>query len=136
MQPTMKEHLAIFTSGLGEKILDGQKVVEARFSERKMVPFGVVSSGDLVYVKPAGKEVIGQFKVKKVISFDSLDFADLEKIKNEYEEKIGADNNFWKAHQGAKYGTLIFIGNTTRFLIAPIKVPKKDSRGWVVLRDR
>lgn len=129
----MREHLAIFKKGLGDLILDGQKTIESRFSMAKMVPFGSVASGDKVYIKPTGGEVIGQFIVKKVISYDGLIEGDLNKIKEIYGDQIGADEDFWESHQSAKYGTLIFIGETNRFLVPTIQVPKKDSRGWVLL---
>lgn len=102
----MKKHLAIFKGNGGEMILTGQKTIESRFSRAKIAPFGQISSGDLVYIKPSGKEIIGQFKVKKVVFIDKAN---------------------------GKYVTLIFIGESSRFLTAPLKIPKKDLRGWVVL---
>ncbi len=129
----MKKHLAIFSNGLGEMILSGQKTVESRFSKTKMPPFGEVSAGDLVYIKPTGQDLIGQFKVKKVIFYDGMDVTDLKDIQERYGQEIAADKSFWQKHQGAKFGTLIFIGQTTKFLTSPIKITKKDQRGWVVL---
>ena len=102
----MKKHLAIFKDRIGELILNGEKVIETRFSIAKIAPYGQVESGDLVYIKPSGKEIIGQFRVKKVVFIDKAN---------------------------GKYATLIFVGQTERFLTAPIKIHKKDLRGWVVL---
>ena len=103
------KHLAIFKEQGAEKILSGQKTIESRFARRRIAPFGLVSSGDLVYIKPSGKDIIGQFRVKKVIFFD-----------------LGQVSH--------RYVTLIFIGESTRFITSPIKLKKKDQRGWVVLR--
>ncbi len=66
------KHLAIFKGDGGEKILTGEKLIETRFSKSKIPPFGVISTGDLVYIKPSGGDIIGQFRVKKVIFFDGL----------------------------------------------------------------
>ncbi len=129
----MKKHLAIFSVGIGEKILNGEKTIESRFSRAKIAPFGIVSNGDLVYIKPAGEEIIGQFRVKKVISFEGLDLDDLSNIKEQYGEFLAVSEDFWDQHQAAKYGTLIFIGESNKFITSPIKIPKKDLRGWVVL---
>lgn len=115
------KHLAIFKRGDGEKILSGQKTIEARFSKKKITPFGLVSSGDLVYIKPAGKEVVGQFRVKKVIFYDGIDLSDLSHL------------GIVSVPEDAKYCIIIFIGQVDQFLVSPIKIPKKDSRGWVVL---
>lgn len=129
----MRKHLAIFKGRVGELILKGEKLVETRFSKAKIVPFGVVSSGDLVYIKPSGKDIIGQFRVKKVIFYDGLDPGDIKVIKETYGQEITADDDYWQRKSNSIYGTLIFIGQTTPFITAPTKIPKKDLRGWVVL---
>lgn len=127
------KHLAIFSGNLAEDILSGKKTVESRFSRAKIAPFGAISSGDLVYIKPSGGDIIGQFRVQKVISIEGLEISDLETIKKRYGNQILADESFWQAHQNAKYATLIFIGTTTKFITSPITYAKKDLRGWVVL---
>lgn len=129
----MTKHLAIFKGDGAEKILSGQKKIESRFSRSRISPFGAISAGDLVYIKPSGEEIIGQFRVKKVIFYDGLNDQDLEDIKKTFGGPIGQGNDYWKAKKGCKYGTLIFIGDSNRFITAPLKYPKKDLRGWVVL---
>lgn len=129
----MQKHLAIFKGEGGELILTGKKVVESRFSKRKSPPFGSISSGDLVYIKPSGKDMIGQFKVLKVIFYDNLDLSDLSNLKTKYGKDLAVDESYWTNKTNSKYGTLIFIGESSRFITAPIKIPKKDLRGWVVL---
>lgn len=125
--------MAIFKGKAGELILSGQKRVESRFSKVKTVPFGMISSGDLVYIKPSGKEIIGEFRVKKVIFFDGISPEDMAGIQKEYEKDLAADKAYWTNKTNSKYGTLIFIGDSSRFITSPVKFPKKDLRGWVVL---
>lgn len=129
----MKKHLAIFKGDGGELILSGQKTVEPRFSKAKNPPFGAIGSGDLVYIKPSGKDIIGQFRVKKVIFYDGLTDNDLEEIKKTFGEGILQGIDYWEEKKGSKYGTLIFIGDSSRFITSPIRPSKKDLRGWVVL---
>ena len=131
MQPM--KHLAIFKGHGGELILTGQKTIESRFSRAKIAPFGQISSGDLVYIKPSGKDIIGQFKVKKVIFIDNFDLNDLAELRKKYGEQIAMDEDYWKGKEASKVATIIFIGESSRFLTAPLKIPKKDWRGWVVL---
>jgi hypothetical protein len=129
----MKKHLAIFKKGAGELILSGQKTIETRFSKSKVAPFLQVSTGDLVYIKPVGKDIIGQFRVKKVIFFDGLKEEDLIEIEKQFGEKILADSDYFKQKKVASFGTLIYVGQVTPFITSPIKFTKKDLRGWVVL---
>lgn len=127
------KHLAIFRDRAGEAILSGQKTIESRFSKVKNPPFGVVSSGDLVYIKPSGKDIIGQFRVKKVIFFDGLGLSDLSNLRNLYGKELAAEGEYWEKNKNARYGTLIFIGDSSRFITSPIKIKKSDLRGWVVV---
>ncbi len=127
------KHLAIFKGDGAENILNGKKTIESRFSKGKIAPFGIISKGDLVYIKTSGGEIIGQFRVTKVIFFDGLNFEDLEYLKEKYGKEIASDEAYWLKVKDSKYGSLIFIGSCTRFITSPIKVPKKDLRGWVIL---
>ena len=129
----MKKHLAIFKGSAAEDILTGKKTIDSRFSKSKIAPYGQVSKGDLVYIKPSGKEIIGQFRVKKVIFYDGLIQQDLEQIKTTYNQAIATDNSYWQSKQQSKYGSIIFIGESSRFITSPIKYSKKDLRGWAVL---
>ncbi len=112
-----------------ESILAGKKTVESRFSQKKIAPYGQISVGDIVYMKPQGSEIMGQFKVKKAAFFEGLDQADIEKIFADYGKEIGP----WKVEEGVKYATLIFISASERFITPPVKIEKRDRRGWVVL---
>lgn len=125
--------MAIFKGDGAEKILSGEKTIESRFSKRKTPPFGAISSGDLVYIKPSGQDIIGQFRVKKVIFYDGLD---LGEIREKYGKELALDESYWKGKEKCRYGTLIFIGDCTTFITSPIKLRKKDLRGWVVLDKR
>lgn len=129
----MQRHLAIFKGDTGKLILEGKKTIESRFSQNKSAPYQQVSSGDLVYIKPSGKEIIGQFRVKKVIFFDGLTEEDFKQIKKDYEGALQVDDNYWEAKANSRYGTLIWIDQTQQFLTSPVKFNKKDLRGWVVL---
>ena len=128
------KHLAIFKGEGANLIIVGKKSMESRFSKRKDVPFGQISAGDLVYVKPSGKDVIGQFRVKKVIFYDGLEVGDTGEVREKYGSKLAVDESYWKGKETARYGTLIFIGEVDPFITSPIKIPKKDLRGWVVLK--
>ncbi len=121
-----------------EAILNGKKTIETRFSLHKIAPFGVISKEDLIYMKPPGEEVIGQFRVKKVFSFDGLTEQDIDDIFMKYGNQIGIgqieeDNKYHINKKQSKYGTLIFIGDSERFITSPIKIKKSDQRGWMVI---
>ncbi|MBI4036788.1 ASCH domain-containing protein [Candidatus Daviesbacteria bacterium] len=129
----MKKHLAIFKGDAGDLILQGKKTIESRFSKVKNVPFGIISAGDLVYIKPSGKDIIGQFRVKKVHFFDNLDLSDLKFLRKRYGKELVMEEQYWDKRKDARFGTIIFIGSFSRFITSPVRYHKKDLRGWVVL---
>lgn len=116
-----------------EAILSGKKTIETRFSKAKIAPFGQVAVGDLVYMKPPGEEIIGQFRVKKVFCYKGFDLSDLSSLSNLYKKEIAAEEEYWEKKKDSKFATLIFIGESERFITSPIRIKKSDMRGWVVL---
>lgn len=134
----MKKHLAIFTRNAIKAIVSGQKTVETRFSKKKIAPFGMVNVGDIIYMKPPGEELSGQFVATKVISIEGLDEKDWEWIKTEFGQKISFGSvaemkNYYKEHEGSKFATIIQMGKIEQFVTSPIKIEKRDLRGWMVL---
>lgn len=129
----MKKHLAIMNKPTIEDILSGRKTIETRFSQHKISPFGEIGVGDLVYIKPPGEEVVGQFRVKKVISYEGLELNDLSYLREKYEKEMVTEGDYWGKKRKAKFGTLIFIGESERFITSPVKIKKSDMRGWMVL---
>ncbi|OGE30380.1 hypothetical protein A2631_01245 [Candidatus Daviesbacteria bacterium RIFCSPHIGHO2_01_FULL_44_29] len=134
----MRRHLAIFTPQAVKEIFAGRKTIETRFSNKRLVPFGQVSKGDVVFIKPSGQEISGQFIVKKVLFFEGLDQTDFEIIKKAYGKDLSfgsmeQDVSYFKNKESAQFGTVIFIDRVERFITSPLKVPKSNRRGWVVL---
>ena len=134
----MTKHLAIMKPAVIQAVLSGRKTIESRFSQAKIVPFGVVAPGDLVYMKEPGGEIIGQFRVKKVYSYQGLNPEDIEHLIKQYGQQIDSGNKvedqaYWKSKLQSRYGTLIFISGVERLITSPIRIQKRDQRGWVVL---
>lgn len=134
----MKKHLAIFSKDAIEQIFNGKKTIETRFSQKRVLPFGKVEVGDLIYIKPPGEDIVGSFKAKKIVSYEGLDKEDWKQIKQLFGEKLSfgnkkADIEFFNKHSNARFGTLIYIDNVEQFITSPLKIAKKDLRSWVIL---
>ena len=126
------KHLAIFDEKTTKKVLLGEKTLDLRLSQNRIAPFGRVSSGDLVLVKKSGGDVIGEFKVRRVITYDNLSKEQIAKIKKDYNRFLKMDSLYWHEKEDAKFGTLIFMEKFQPTLL-PLKIKKRDQRGWVVL---
>lgn len=134
----MARHLAIFSKSSIKQIFSGKKTVETRFSKKRIAPFAQISVGDIIYIKPPGEEVVGQFTAKKVISFEGIEEGDWAYIKKQFGKKmaLGTEEEiyqYFNKNLEAKFGTIILMDNLEQFITSPLKVEKKDLRGWMVL---
>jgi hypothetical protein len=129
------QHLAIFTPPFLDLILDGKKTIEGRFSKVRCAPFESVEEGDVVLMKKSGGLVQGAFVVAKVETFRNLNSEALKNLETAYSEGLcaSADPLYWERRKDCKYATLLHVGKFQRFE-KPFPFPKKDRRGWVVLK--
>ena len=114
----MKKHLAIFQKSFLDLILEGEKTIESRFSQKKIAPYGQVNIGDIVLMKKSGKKkVFGEFTVQNVLEFEELNSVKLEEIKEKYGKSMcaSAGQYFWEKRSQAKFATLIFISEVKKY---------------------
>lgn len=129
---TFALHLAIFVEPYLEYVLEGKKTVESRFSTRRFAPYQQVSTGDVLLLKASGGPIVGVCQVTHVW-FYHLDPESWRFIQTHFTEALCAqDPAFWTARQHATFATLMRVQHVRR--LAPIPFPKRDRRGWVVLR--
>lgn len=130
-----RRHLAIFLKkGGAEKILSGEKTVEIRLSQSRIVPYGKVTKDDEVYLKDAGGLILGSVEIDNVLFYDHLTPEMIANIRREYSEAMQIEDSFWQTKVNCHYATIIFLKNPHRFLAAP-SYKKHDRRGWVVIEE-
>lgn len=129
-------HLAVLAKPYLELIMDGIKTIESRFSRNGCAPFGCVANGDVVLLKPSGGPVMGFFTVSGVWELKQRPFEVLHDILVDSGAEICAPEEFYTslAHRGVEYATLMHIYGATSMPF--LSIPKRDQRGWVVLRAR
>lgn len=128
---TRTVHLAVFVEPFLTFVLQGKKSIESRFSTRQCAPFRRVSIGDIVLLKEASGPVRGICEVAKTWYFD-LESVPLADVRERFADGICAtDDAFWRAREKADYATLLKLRSVRA--VSPIRCPKRDRRGWVVL---
>ena len=128
----MANHLAVLKRAYLELILSGQKTIECRLTRTPKPPFGVLQTGQRIYLKQSSGPVRGLAKAGKVICRRIDGPEDLREIRQEYGGEIMAKDGFWESNGGAGYCTLIFL-EEVRGIREPFWISKRDMRGWVVL---
>lgn len=124
-------HLAIVNQPYLNLILEGKKTIESRFTINKCAPYNKIKSGDIVFIKDAGKPVIAYFKVRAV-QFIINENQNVDNIKENFSKEICANNDeFWSERKCKRYISLIWIDTVVK--INPFNVEKKDKRAWVTI---
>lgn len=133
-------HLAILTPGWIERILDGSKTIESRFTKVRCAPFGKVNAGDIVYIKESGGLVKGMFTVAKVETFENLTEGQIcDLFYKEYREQIFSSLSAsmqrppdkWLT---AKHATLIHVSDPIAF-DNPFAYRQKGRSAWIPALD-
>lgn len=126
-------HLAVMTGCYLDRLLDGTKTIESRFTRHRVAPFERVATGDVVFFKPAGGPITAAGLAGEVQHLD-LCKVPLERIAAQYGTAIApADVTFWADRAAARYATLVTMLDVVK--TEPVLVQKRDRRGWVVLND-
>ena len=126
-------HLAILLEPYLQYILDGTKTVESRFSKNRIAPYNMVDPGDVVLLKKVAARSISGVCVVRKVWFYQLNPDTWSEIRDRFSKALRADHSsFWKRRETAQFATLMRIGEVHP--LPPIEIPKRDRRGWVILR--
>lgn len=127
-------HLAVFVEPFLGYLLSGKKTVESRFSAVRFPPYQRVSRGDVVLIKKSGGPVVGICEVGAAWFYE-LNPNTWGTIRREFADAICAETpDFWSSREHAGFASLMFVSRVRE--LPGIDWPKRDRRGWVVLRDR
>jgi hypothetical protein len=123
-------HVAVMLEPFLGHILAGRKSIESRFSKYKITPYGAVDEGDFVLLK-AGP-LRASFRASSVRHIE-LDPGERARLVRDHSRAICADRAFWQARENKSFATLIGVSDVRR--LTPIRISKKDRRGWLVVRE-
>ena len=125
-------HLAIFVKPYLSYVLEGKKTVESRFATKRFAPYGQVATGDVILLKQSSGPILGLSLVSQVW-FYNLDTESLKQLRKDFTDALCAqDPSFWRQREQASFATLMRL--TSVRAVSPVAFPKRDQRGWVVLR--
>lgn len=125
------EYLAILSNeNYLEKILNGTKIIESRFSKNKILPYNQLKENDIVYLKVTGKkEIKARFKVEDIKYFEQLNPQKMLELEKMYGKEINASSEYWQLKKHANYGTLIWVKEAQK--IEPIIFQKKNRSAFL-----
>jgi len=130
----VKYHLVILKKPYLDAILDGRKPVESRFWKTKRYAFGRVSPGDILLLKLSSGPVCAAATVEAVKNFENLTPEQIAEIKQQYNNYIMGNDEYWHSRMNCKFGFLVWLKDVRA--IEPVRISKKDWRAWVVLTEK
>jgi len=128
----MTTHLMIVPHRSLGPILTGRQTIEPRLGTDRGVPFGLVSEGDRVYIKPNGGRVAAQATVRRVDEFEDLTPEDILALRETYNDRILGPDEFWDAKIESRFATLVTLErvgliHTERGIPEELLAPGRDS---------
>jgi ASC-1-like (ASCH) protein len=127
-------HLAILKKPYLDAILDGRKTIESRFSSTRRYAFGLVLPGDRIFLKESSGPVCATATAAAVKNFADLTPAKIVTIRQRYNQYIIGSDEYWQSKVNCKFGFLVWLEDVKS--IEPVRIYKKDWRGWVVLTEK
>ena len=92
-----------------------------------------MATGDILLLKRSSGPIVATCTVSAVWSY-RLTPTTLAEIRERFGEAIQPQNGFWEDRADAAYATLMRV--TEVRALPEVEIPKRDRRGWVVLRDQ
>ena len=127
-------HLVILKKPYLQAILDGSKTIESRFTKTKRPYFGRVLRGDKLFLKESSGPVCAVATAVAVKNFEGLTPQRVIEIKRRYNQHIKGSDEHWKSKADCRFGVLVWLKDVEP--IKPVRICKKDWRGWVVLTEK
>lgn len=124
-------HVAVMVEPYITKIMKGEKTIESRFSQNKIVPWKRVFPGDIIIIKRSGGGFESVFEAGKVISKEIMSPAEVEQIKNDFNDRLCIEDDWWERKSKSRYATLIPITHLLGF--DPFVIKFKNRQAWLEL---
>jgi len=123
-------HLAILSGNYLKKIIEGEKIIESRFSKNRYPPYGVIKEGDIIFLKQSSQEIKALCLAKKISFYGPLRRGQAKNIMLSNIVELCVKKEFIELKKDSKFATLIWLGNIKE--INPLIINKHDRRAWIV----
>jgi hypothetical protein len=126
----VRHHLVIVHRRCAKPILSGRKNIECRFTTRRILPFGQVHRGDVLWFKQPSAPGFAIARVKRASYCDDVSPDFVRNLRANYKDAIGAGRSFFKRLSEAKVVSLIHFGQIRRVEFQCNW--KRDRRAWAI----
>ena len=127
----MTHHLAVLKKPYLDAILVGTKRIEIRLARVKMPLYGVIETGDVIWLKVTSAPIVARAVAGAVDFFDNLTPEAIDQLSARYRSQTLGSDAFWTSRRHCRYATLIHLADVTP--IAPFFPAFANYSPWRVL---
>ena len=124
-------HLVVLRPGYLRLICAGRKRMECRVSRWRIVPYGCVHPGDVLWLKRCSGPISAVTVARRVLQFEGGISRIAQWLQTRHANDLQAEPDFWRHCRTARFGVVLWLGPV--LACQPFNYPKRDRRGWMVL---
>jgi dephospho-CoA kinase len=122
-------HIAKLYPNYIDAIFSGRKTMDSRFSENRIVPYGRIGKGEIVYMKETSGPIRGRAAVGEVYEFSNITPNLLAQLKSTYDKFLLAGDEYWRIKTSARYGVIVKFENVHQ--LPPFSIHVNNRSGWL-----
>lgn len=129
------EHVAIVDPRYVGPILEGRKTIEARLTRSRREPWGSLRVGHTVYFKRRSGGYAAVAHAAEVVRYRMPLEITVERLREVYGARIGADAEYWSAKADARFAVLVRLTEVRAVEAGPslVWVKPGDRSAWRVV---
>ncbi len=127
-------HVAVLLKPYIDLVLAGTKTVEIRLTRQNRDPFEAIERGERIYFKQSGGPYRAAAIAGHVICESGLTPDRIRQIRQDYNELICGESEFWRRKRSSLFSTLIWLEDVEPTDTGPAIMPLQG-RAWLTLKD-
>lgn len=128
-------HVAILKPGYIHAILAGRKTIESRLTKTMQPPHGRVAVGERLFLKASGGPFMATAIASEVLTFQNLDEADVQGLRERFNNAIAGDDAYWQLKRESRFATLIRLQDVEPITVGPT-YQVAYMKAWYVLDEK
>ncbi len=125
-------HVAVLWPQFIEMILAGRKTVELRLTRQARAPYEAIEPGDRIYFKQSAGPYRGVGLVDHVLFEADLTPHRIKRLRRDYNDLIGGDEEYWHRKRFSRYASLIWLRDVQPCGLGPDIRPLQGA-AWMTL---
>ncbi|MFA9477121.1 hypothetical protein ACERK3_02320 [Phycisphaerales bacterium AB-hyl4] len=126
--------MAILQRPYVRAVLAGRKTVESRLTKSAVEPYGVVRTGERLFIKASGGPFMATAVAGRVMFFEALTPSAVVRLRERFDARVCGDDVYWQAKRASRYATFVELREVAACDVGP-SYGRSAYKAWHVLAD-